>query len=172
MDNNLLARFEQIQTLVFDVDGVFTDNNILITETGEFLRRMNVKDGYAVKCAIDAHLNIAIITGGKSQGIIKRFNALGVQHIWSGVDEKGSVLQHFLTQQRLSAEHTLYMGDDILDIAPLKMVGLPTCPADAVPEVLSVAHYISPLNGGFGCVRDVIEKVLKLKGKWGTNYKL
>ena len=77
------------------------------------------------------------------------------------------MLQYFLDEQRLSAQHTLYMGDDILDVAPLKMVGLPTCPADAIPEVLAVAQYISPLNGGCGCVRDVIEKILKLRGEWG-----
>ena len=163
---NLLAQFEQIKTLVFDVDGVFTDNNILVTEQGEFLRRMNVRDGYALKRAIEVGINVAIITGGTSVGVSKRFALLGVKHIFGGVHEKSSVLQYFLDEQRLSAQHTLYMGDDILDVAPLKMVGLPTCPADAIPEVLAVAQYISPLNGGCGCVRDVIEKVLKLRGEW------
>ncbi len=164
---NLLAQFEQIKTLVFDIDGVFTDNSILVTEQGEFLRRMNVRDGYALKRAIEVVINVAIITGGTSVGVTKRFTLLGVKHIFSGVHEKGSVLQYFLDEQRLSAQHTLYMGDDILDVAPLKMVGLPTCPADAIPEVLAVAQYISPLNGGCGCVRDVIEKILKLRGEWG-----
>lgn len=166
--NNLLATFEPIRALVFDVDGVFTDSRLLVTEAGELLRQMNARDGFALKCALEAGLQVAIITGGTSQGVVRRFEVLGVQHIWSGVRHKAPVLQQFLTQQGISPQHTLYMGDDLPDLPPLQMVGLPTCPADAAPEVLATAAYVSPYAGGAGCVRDVIEKVLKLQHRWNV----
>lgn len=163
---NILQKFKPITTLVFDIDGVFTDNGLLVTEQGELLRRMNARDGYAVKKALQEGLHIVLITGGTSEGVTLRFQKLGVQHIYSGIENKAVVLQQFINTHQLQIAEILYMGDDLLDAAPMMMVGLATCPADAVPEVLAVAQYVSPYKGGEGCVRDVIEKVLKLQNKW------
>lgn len=163
---NILQKFKPIKTFVFDIDGVFTDNGLLVTEKGELLRRMNARDGYAVKRALQEGFQIVLITGGTSKGVELRFQKLGVTHIYSGIENKVVVLQQFIDTHQLQRDEILYMGDDMLDAAPMTMVGLATCPADAVPEVLAVALYISPYKGGEGCVRDVIEKVLKLQNKW------
>ena len=163
---NLLANFAAISAFAFDIDGVMTDNTIQVTETGELLRTMHIRDGYALQWAIKQGYPIAIITGGSSQGVIARLQKLGIQAIFSGVTDKLTVLQTWCTEQQINPDEVLYMGDDIPDIAPMQAVGLPTCPADACSETLQLAKYVSPIAGGKGCVRDVIEKVLKLQGKW------
>lgn len=163
---NILNRFRDVHTFIFDVDGVLTNNEVLITEEGKLLRTMNVRDGYALKKAIGLGYHILIITGGSSQGVIERLHALGVRDIVSGVSNKLGVYEEFLDSYEMDEAGILYMGDDLPDFEVLKRVGLPACPKDAVPEILKVAHYISPYRGGEGCVRDVIEKVLKLNDQW------
>lgn len=166
---NTLTLFKQITTLIFDVDGVLTDGTILITEKGELLRTMNVQDGFAIKQAIAAGLHIAIITGGRSKGVIKRLQGLGIVDIYAGAINKLDVFEEFILTYDLEPHKILYMGDDLPDYEVLQTVGLATCPADAVPEIQEIAQYISPHKGGQGCVRDVIQKVLKLHGKSITN---
>ncbi|MCK0157080.1 HAD hydrolase family protein [Cellulophaga sp. F20128] len=159
-----------ITTFVFDVDGVFTDNSILITESGELLRKMSVKDGYALKTAIDKGFNVCIISGGTSEGVRARFKGLGVTDIYLGAHHKTIQLNEYLNNKNIAAENVLYMGDDLPDIPPMELIGMPTCPQNAVAEVKNISKYISHKNGGDGCVRDVIEQVLKVQGKWFDNF--
>lgn len=161
---------KNINTFVFDVDGVFTDNSILVTTEGEMLRKMSVKDGYALKTAIQKNYNICIITGGTNEGVRNRLMGLGVTNIYMGVHHKNEPLTEYLAKNAIDPENVLYMGDDLPDIPPMKMVGLSTCPQDAVPEVKKISKYISHKNGGDACIRDVIEQVLKVRGDWYDNY--
>ena len=163
---NLLSKFRDIDTLIFDVDGVFTNSNLLITETGELLRTMNTRDGYAVKKALEAGLRVAIITGGSSKGVTSRLQGLGVVDIYAGIQHKIDAFDEYILTYDLQKSQILYMGDDLPDQEVMMQVGMPVCPVDAVPEIKAVSKYVSPLKGGYGCVRDVIEKVLKLRGQW------
>ncbi len=163
---NLLSKFRDIDTLIFDVDGVFTNSNLLITESGQLLRTMNTRDGYAVKKAIESGIRIAIITGGNSKGVISRLQGLGVVDIYSGMQHKVEAFDEYLLTYDLRKSQVLYMGDDLPDQEVMLQVGMPVCPADAVPEIKAISKYVSPLEGGHGCVRDVIEKVLKLRKLW------
>lgn len=162
----LFDKFKRVKAFVFDVDGVLSDGNILMTEQGEQLRSFNIKDGYALQLAIRKGYPIAIITGGKSLGVVKRMEGLGISDVFIGVDDKRAVLHDWLSRSSLKPDDVLYMGDDIPDLENMKLVGLPTCPADAMEEIKAVAAYISFRNGGTGAVRDVIEKVMKLQGTW------
>lgn len=162
----IFDQFKRVKAFVFDVDGVLSDGNVLVTEQGEQLRSFNIKDGYAIQLAVKKGYPIAIITGGKSSGVQKRMEALGVEDVFMGVDEKEEVFNGWLSTKGLVAADVLYMGDDIPDLANMNVVGLPTCPADAMEEIKAVAAYISFRNGGAGAVRDVIEKVMKLQGTW------
>lgn len=166
MTSNYKARLKTIDTFIFDVDGVFTDNIVWLTADGEQMRTANVKDGYAVQLAVKKGLRIAILSGGKSEAVRKRFEGLGVQHIFLGSSHKIEVYQRFIAEQQLNPANICYMGDDIPDYAVMKHVGLGCCPADAAPEIKSIAGYISPYTGGRGCVRDVLEQALKVKGLW------
>ena len=163
---NTLSKFNDIKTFIFDVDGVLTNSNLLVTEHGELLRTVNTRDGYAIRTAIAKGYNVYIITGGGSEGITKRFSNLGVPLIFSKVKDKKSKFEALVSEYHLDTQEILYMGDDIVDYDVMKLVGLPTCPADAVPEIVSLSNYVSPLEGGKGCVRDVIERVLKLHDNW------
>ncbi len=161
-----LEKFKEINTFIFDVDGVLTDGRFLITEKGELLRSMNAKDGMAMKIALNANYRIIIITGGRSMGVVDRLKALGIEHVYAGVWNKVEKYDEILKLFDLNEEHILYMGDDLPDYPVMRRVGLPCCPADAIQEVKSISLYTSPRNGGDACVRDVIEKVLKLNGDW------
>lgn len=170
MEKSYKEYLKDITTFVFDVDGVFTDGSLLITSEGEMLRKMSVKDGYALKTAITKGYNVCIITGGTNDGVKKRLEGLGVKHIYLGAHLKTEPLKEYINSNDIELKNVLYMGDDMPDIPPMKMVGLPTCPQDAVQEVKAVAKYISHRNGGDACVRDVIEQVLKVRGDWEGNY--
>lgn len=166
---NALALFKPIKLFVFDVDGVLTDGNVLLTEKGEMSRCMSIKDGYALQLAIKKGYQIVIISGGKSAPVALRLKNLGVSHIFMGILDKKEVLATFMAEEQIAAEEVLYMGDDMPDIAAMLVAGLACCPADAVAEVKVISAYISPKEGGKGCVRDVIEKVLKLNDNWGAD---
>lgn len=163
---NQLEQFKAIETFIFDVDGVLTDNKVLVTEEGGLLRQMSIRDGYALKTAVRQGYRVAIITGGKSEGVRRRLQGLGIKDIFTGVSEKLVAYETLRERYNLDEQKILYMGDDVPDLPVMRKVWVPTCPADAVPELLEVATYISPLNGGAGCARDVIEKVLRLNNDW------
>ncbi len=166
---NLLAAFKPIKLFVLDVDGVLTDGTLLVLNNGEMARRMNIKDGYALQLAVKMGYRILVISGGNSEAVKNRLEKLGVSDIFMNAAEKVSILAQYVIQQQLKWEEVLYMGDDIPDLHAMKMCGLACCPGDAVPEIKVISKYISPVNGGAGCVRDVIEKVLKLNGHWGVD---
>jgi len=163
MDNkNYKELLKDITTFIFDIDGVLTQCQVLVTNEGDLLRSFNVKDGYAIKQAINQGYRIAIITGGNNIGTRLRFEQLGVTDVYMANHLKIEPLKDYMDKYNLHPKEILYMGDDIPDVAPMKLVGLPTCPQDAVPEVKAVARYISHLGGGQGCVREVIEQVMKV----------
>jgi 3-deoxy-D-manno-octulosonate 8-phosphate phosphatase (KDO 8-P phosphatase) len=163
---SLLDRFKSVTTFVFDVDGVLTDGTLLVLPDGVMARKMNVKDGYALQLAVKRGYNVVIISGGASVEVADRLQKLGVSEVFMRVTDKANVLQEYLQKKQLSWDNVLFMGDDVPDMIVMKKAGIACCPADAVQDIKEISAYISPLNGGFGCGRDVIEKVLKLRGHW------
>ncbi len=155
-----------VKAFAFDVDGVLSSPEVYLHPGGELMRSMNTKDGYALQHAVKRGYPIAIITGGKTESVGERFRGLGITDIYLGSSYKIDDFNDFLFKYNLKDEEVLYMGDDLPDYDILKKVGVPCCPSDAVEEIKSVAHYISPFAGGKGCVRDVIEQVLRLHGRW------
>src|ERR1700761_3461630 len=166
---SVLEKFKSIRTFVFDVDGVMTDGSVQVFATGEQVRRMSTRDGYSLQMAIKKGYRVVVISGGNSEGVRQRLHYLGIQDIFLDIHNKVDVLQQYVRDHGLSQDDMLYMGDDIPDYAPMQYVGLACAPADAAPEIRHIAGYISSFNGGQGCVRDVIEKVLKLNGHWELN---
>ncbi|MEZ5038315.1 MAG: HAD-IIIA family hydrolase [Saprospiraceae bacterium] len=163
---NQLETFKGIKTFIFDVDGVMTNSELLILEDGKLLRKMSIRDGYALKMAVNAGYKIAVITGGKSEGVRSRLRALGIVDIYLGYQDKLEAYEEFINAYEINEDTILYMGDDIPDYQVMRRVGFPTCPQNAATEILQLSQYVSPYNGGEGCVRDVIEKVLKLNYQW------
>lgn len=155
-----------ISTFIFDVDGVLTDGSIQVTDNGEGLRTFNIKDGYAMQLAVKKGYNICIISGGDGVAMAKRFSNLGITDVYLGAGNKVDIFKQYLIDKNIVAEEVLYMGDDVPDLNVMKLVGLPTCPADAVEEIKAVSKFISPYLGGKTAVRDIIEKVMKVQGKW------
>ncbi|MBK8671517.1 MAG: HAD hydrolase family protein [Bacteroidetes bacterium] len=161
-----LFKLKEINTFVFDVDGVFTNNTILCGEGGEMLRNMNVIDGLAIKKALEKKYTIVIITGGGDLGVKKRLQYLGVQHIFDKTFEKADCLLKFSKENKIDLSNVLYIGDDLPDLKAMEICGLKCCPKNAVTQVKKIADYISPKNGGEGIVREMIEKVMKIQGTW------
>ncbi len=159
-----------ITSFIFDIDGVLTDGTVTVTTSGELLRKMNIKDGYALKTAVDLGYHICIISGGSNDGVRIRLNGLGITDVYLGTHNKIEQLNEFLTKYSIKPEQVLYMGDDLPDYHVMQKVGLPCCPQDAVPEIKSISRYVSHKNGGNGAARDVIEQVLKVQGKWHLNF--
>ena len=159
-----------ITSFVFDIDGVLTDGSVHITPTGEMLRDMNIKDGFAMKAALESGYNVCIISGGTNEGVRVRLRNLGITDIHLGSPDKVATFKEYTELYNIKPEQVLYMGDDIPDYHVMKLVGLPTCPQDASPEIKAISQYISHINGGKGAVRDVIEQVMKVQDKWHLYY--
>lgn len=155
-----------ITTFIFDVDGVLTDSSVHITPTGEMLRVMNIRDGFAMKAAVESGYHVCIISGGSNEGVRIRLKNLGIKDIHLACPDKVENFKEYTELYNIKPEQVLYMGDDIPDYHVMKLVGLPTCPQDASPEIKGISNYISHKNGGRGAVRDVIEQVMKVQGKW------
>ena len=163
---SVLEKFKAIKTFVFDVDGVLTDGTLLVLNDGQMARTMNIKDGYALQLAVKKGYRVVIISGGTSDAVKNRLEKLGVKDCFLKVDNKKEKLIEYIAAHQLNRDEILFMGDDIPDYVPMQLTGLPCCPADAVAEIKQISQYISPVEGGKGCARDVIEKVLKLNGDW------
>ncbi|MBK7214592.1 MAG: HAD-IIIA family hydrolase [Bacteroidales bacterium] len=164
--SNYREKLSRITTFIFDYDGVLSDGTIILMSNGEALRTANVKDGYAIQLAMKKGYRIAIISGAYSESVQKRFDTLKVSDVFLGVERKIEVFEQYLKDHSLEVDEILYMGDDIPDYEIMRKAGVPTCPADAAEEIKSLATYISHHTGGKGCVRDVIEQVMKVQGKW------
>ncbi|MVZ64993.1 HAD-IIIA family hydrolase [Sphingobacterium sp. DK4209] len=163
----IFQKFSQIKVVVLDVDGVLTDGTLQVTESGDQLRTFYVKDGYAMQLAEKMGLNLWVISGGKSEGVRKRLQGLGIQEIHLGVSQKMDVLNDLLAKYNLTPDQLMYVGDDMPDYEVMQVVGIAACPVDSVEDIKAIAHYMSPFKGGHGVVRDVLEKILKIQGKWG-----
>lgn len=163
---NVLELFKKVTAFIFDIDGVLTDGTILALNDGLQARQMHVKDGLGLQMAVKKGYKVFIISGGYSEEAKNRLERLGLNDVHIGIEDKLSFITSLLEKNNLKWEEVLYMGDDLPDLSLLEKAGLSCCPADAVSEVKSMVKYISPLNGGWGCVRDVIEKVLKLNSHW------
>lgn len=159
-----------ITTFVFDVDGVLTDGSVFVTNEGEMLRTMNIRDGYAMKAAVESGYNVCIISGGSNEGVRIRLQNLGIKDIHLGTPDKVKIFTEYTEIHNIKPEQVLYMGDDIPDFHVMKLVSLPTCPQDASPEIKNICRYVSHKKGGRGAVRDVIEQVMKVQGKWTEHF--
>ncbi len=159
-----------ITTFIFDVDGVLTDSTVHVTQTGEMLRTMNIRDGFAMKAAVESGYNVCVISGGSSEGVRIRLRNLGITDIHLACPDKVQNYKEYIDIYNIKPGQVLYMGDDIPDYHVMQLVGLPTCPQDARPEIKAISKYISHKNGGKGAVRDVIEQVMKVQGKWNTYF--
>lgn len=157
---------KEVSAFVFDVDGVLSKDCSSLNEDGDPVRTANVKDGFAIRCAIKAGYPVAIITGGFIERVRLRYEKLGVENYYDKAHDKVACLNDFLAKVNVKPANVLFMGDDLVDYRILKEVGVPTCPNDAVNEIKQISKYISDKKGGEGCVRDVIEQVLKSQGKW------
>lgn len=161
----------KIKTVVFDVDGVLSRQTITLSSTGEPLRTVNIKDGYAIQLAQKVGLRIAILTGGNTEAIRKRYAGLGVEDIFMGCAVKVKTYEEFLQKYGIKHEEVIYVGDDIPDYEVMRLCGCPCCPADACSDIKDISLYISSRNGGDGVGRDVVEQVLRVQGKWLSDAK-
>lgn len=162
---NAYQRFKQINHLIFDVDGVFTDTDVLVTDQ-DLLRTMSVRDGYSIRRALNNGIKVSIISQGTSDSVTRRLKDLGIDEVYLHVKGKMKVFRAICENNNIQPKEVLYMGDDLSDIPVLNTVGLATCPNDACWEVINASHYISPFGGGRGAIRDVVERVMRIKGKW------
>jgi 3-deoxy-D-manno-octulosonate 8-phosphate phosphatase (KDO 8-P phosphatase) len=163
---NYLNKLHHIKCFIFDVDGVLTDGKVLALESGEQARNFLVKDGYGIERALLAGYIVAVISGGNQIGVQKRLEFLKIKHIHLGVKNKIEVFNELCAEHKIKPEEVLYVGDDLPDYDVMKLVGLPCCPNDATQEIKNISLVVSDKNGGEGCVRDVIEKVMKVQGTW------
>ena len=156
----------KVKAFVFDVDGVLSAATQVLSPEGETVRTSNLKDGFALIYAIKMGYLICVITGGKTIDVLKRCEKIGIKDVYAGSLKKLPCLYHFLEKNNLKADEVMYMGDDLPDYPVMKLIGVPVCPRDAAQEIKDISHYISDKNGGEGCVRDVLEQVMRAQGKW------
>ena len=167
--SNFKEDLRKVKAFIFDVDGVFSTSKVILHPSGDLMRTMNIKDGYAVHYLMKIGYPVAIITGGNSESVRERFIKLRVKDVYLSSRDKMDDFNDFINKYGLNADEILYMGDDLPDLPVMQAVGFPTCPSDAVEEIKAISRYISDKEGGEGCVRDVIEQVLRLHEKWMLN---
>lgn len=168
---NFKEDIARVEAFVFDVDGVMTDGGIIPTPEGDFIRRYNAKDGYAIAYALREGFKVCVISGGRGKMLENRLTMLGVTKMYLNCMNKVEALEEFLAENGLDRQSVIYMGDDIPDLECMMRVGIPVCPADAAMEVVEASRYVSEYNGGHGAVRDIVEQVLRAKGCWAKNLK-
>ena len=163
---NYKILLNNVRAFIFDIDGVMTNGKVLITTDGEALREINTRDGYALKHASRKGFKIGVISGGTNQSVKRRLELIGVNKVYIGINEKEKAFSDFINAFKIEPEQVLYMGDDIPDITVMEKVGVATCPQDAVSDIKKISHYVSHKNGGEGCVREIIEQVMRVQNKW------
>lgn len=159
-------KLTKIKGFVFDVDGVLSSNVQPLSLHGDPVRTSNMKDGFAIMYAIRKGYPIGIITGGKTADVKGRLERLGITNIYLGTLDKVPCLYDFMEKNNLTADQVAYMGDDLPDYTVMSKVGVPVCPKDAAVEIKEISQYVSDCNGGEGCVRDIIEQVMRARGDW------
>ncbi len=162
----MLATLKKITCFVFDVDGVLTNGEVIVMPNGVLVRKMNIKDGYALQLAIKKGYQVWVISGGNSSEVEERLHNLGVKEVHMRVKDKRALLQELSILHNIPLEQMLFMGDDMPDFEAMSIVGVAACPKDAAVDIKSIASYIALAEGGAGCAREVIEKVLKLNDHW------
>ncbi len=167
--SNFTEELQKIKAFVLDIDGVLSRQTISLDSNANPLRTINLRDGYALQLAARKGYSLCVISGNSSTAIHKRLASLGVKHIYLGIAEKAAVMKEYMEEEGLTKEQVMYMGDDIPDFRVMKMAGVAVCPSDADNEIKQISVYISDKKGGEGCVRDVIEQVMRLHGKWMNN---
>lgn len=163
---NFKQRLTKISTFIFDIDGVLTDGKVLVMENGEMVRNLNSKDGYAFHQAVLKGYRVVIISGGRNEAVKKALERSGIKDIFIQQQDKLACYSEYRQLHNLSHDEIMFMGDDLPDFEVMRTVGLPACPNDAVQEIRNISIYVSAKRGGEGCVRDIIEQVLKSQGKW------
>jgi 3-deoxy-D-manno-octulosonate 8-phosphate phosphatase (KDO 8-P phosphatase) len=165
MATNYKILLNQINAFIFDIDGVLTDGNVLL-DNGKYLRTLNAKDSYALQYATKMGYKVFFISGGSSVEMKQTLENLGATMVYLESKSKLLVFNKLKIEFNISEENVLYMGDDIPDIPLLSIVGIAACPKDASIDVTRICSYVSPKEGGKGCVRDVIEQTLRVQDKW------
>jgi 3-deoxy-D-manno-octulosonate 8-phosphate phosphatase (KDO 8-P phosphatase) len=166
MEKNYKELLNGITTFVFDMDGVLSDGAVWLHPGTEPVRRLHSKDGYALQKAVKEGYRVALISGGRSEGVAQRLKHLGITDIYMGIADKMEAYRDLVAIYDLNPAAMAYMGDDLPDMEVMTRVGLAAAPQDAAPEIKAISHYVSPLPGGHGCVRDLIEQTLKVQGRW------
>ena len=161
----------KVRAFIFDVDGVMTDGGIIPTPDGDFIRRYNAKDGYAIASALREGMKICVISGGRGRMLENRLTMLGVTKMYLNCMDKVAAMNEFFAEHGIDSQNVIYMGDDIPDLECMRLVGIPVCPADACMEVVEASRYVSEFNGGHGAVRDIVEQVMRAQNKWAKNLK-
>ena len=170
MNKNFKELLPHVKAFAFDIDGVLSKQTQPMSAEGVPMRTANIKDGYVLQLAIKLGFKIAIITGGRQEAIRKRYEGLGITDVFMGQSTKLGTYEQWRDQNGLTDDQILYMGDDMPDLPVLQKVGVPVCPADACPDVKQTCRYISPIIGGEGCVRDVVEQVIRAHNLWGSDH--
>ena len=166
MEKNYKERLIHVKQFIFDMDGVFTNGKALILSTGQTARELNLRDAYAIQKATSSGLNVALISRGTDEAYKEKLRYIGVQDVYMGYFDKQEALDDLQAIYGWETNDMLYMGDDLPDLGVMAKVGISCCPIDAVPEVRQRVDYISHFKGGEGCVRDIIEQSMKLRGLW------
>ncbi len=166
---NFKEDIARCEAFVFDVDGVMTDGGIIPTPDGDFIRRYDAKDGYALAYAAKMGYRICIISGGRGKMLARRLEMLGLKEYFLDCMDKITTMRNYFAENGINPENVIYMGDDIPDLECMREVGIPVCPADAAMEVVEASRYISEYRGGHGAVRDIVEQVLRARGDWAKN---
>ena len=168
---NFKEDIARCEAFVFDVDGVMTDGGIIPTLDGDFIRRYNAKDGYALGYAVKMGYKVCIITGGRGKTLENRLRMLGINRYYTDCMDKITAMREYFADEGIDPAHAIYMGDDIPDLECMREVGIPVCPADAAAEVIEASRYVSEFKGGEGAVRDIVEQVLRARGQWALHGK-
>ena len=166
---NFKEDIARTEAFIFDVDGVMTDGGIIPTLDGDFIRRYNAKDGYALGYAVKMGYKVCIITGGRGKTLENRLRMLGINRYYTDCMDKITAMREYFADEGIDPAHAIYMGDDIPDLDCMREVGLPVCPADAAAEVIEASRYVSEFRGGEGAVRDIVEQVLRARGDWARD---
>jgi 3-deoxy-D-manno-octulosonate 8-phosphate phosphatase (KDO 8-P phosphatase) len=163
---NVLTLLKDVRMVALDVDGVLTNGTLLLLENGQQARTMHIRDGYALQLAVKQGLKIVIISGAEDRAVVMRLQKLGITDIHTGVSDKKSLLTQILHSEGFQRHQVAFMGDDLPDLGVMRDTAIACCPQDAATEILAVSAFISEKKGGEGCVRDLIEKILRLQGQW------